>query len=163
MRRLYSARAASSRSAAVVSPGTLCDGWICNFTPRFASSSATVMIVSHTTATNAMVETGPTLSLCCGSDTDESPAGTQVSMTTSASSNNVRRDGWRGVLDFASAAEPVASLLELGGRASLEALLARLRAMAANSEDYPLAGRLWIIEPGRVRMHLRSEDQDEAD
>ena len=54
-------------------------------------------------------------------------------------------------------------VLELGGRASLEALLARLRAMLANLEAHPLAGRLWIIEPGRVRMHLRSEDQDDAD
>jgi hypothetical protein len=27
-------------------------------------------------------------------------------------------------------------------------------------ELHPLAGRLWIIEPGRVRMHLPSGDED---
>jgi predicted nuclease of predicted toxin-antitoxin system len=52
-------------------------------------------------------------------------------------------------------------VLELGGRASLEALLARLRAMLANLESHPIAGRLWIIEAGRVRMHLRSEGEDD--
>ena len=41
-------------------------------------------------------------------------------------------------------------VLELGGRASLEALLGRLRAMLANLQSHPVAGRLWIIEPGRV-------------
>lgn len=54
-----------------------------------------------------------------------------------------------------------AVVLELGGRASLEALLARLRAMLVNLENHPVAGRLWIIEAGRVRMHLRSEDEND--
>ena len=53
-------------------------------------------------------------------------------------------------------------VLELGGRASLEALLDRLRALLTNLESHRLAGRLWIIEPGRVRMHLRSGDEDDA-
>lgn len=53
-------------------------------------------------------------------------------------------------------------VLELGGRASLEALLDRLRALLTNLESHPVAGRLSIIEPGRVRMHLRSEDADDA-
>ncbi len=53
-------------------------------------------------------------------------------------------------------------VLELGGRASLEALLARLRALLTNLDSHPVAGRLWIIEPGRVRMHLQSEDEDDA-
>ena len=52
------------------------------------------------------------------------------------------------------------AVLELGGRASLPALLDRLRALLANLESYALEGRLWIIEPGRVRMHLRSADDD---
>jgi predicted nuclease of predicted toxin-antitoxin system len=54
------------------------------------------------------------------------------------------------------------AVLDLGGRASLEALLDRLRALLMNLESHPLAGRLWIIEPGRVRMHLRSEDEDDT-
>jgi predicted nuclease of predicted toxin-antitoxin system len=53
-------------------------------------------------------------------------------------------------------------VLELGGRASLEALLSRLRAMLVNLESHPVAGRLWIIEPGRVRIHLRSQDEGDA-
>ena len=54
-------------------------------------------------------------------------------------------------------------VLELGGRASLEALLDRLRALLTNLDSHSVAGRLWIIEPGRVRMHLRSEDENDAD
>jgi predicted nuclease of predicted toxin-antitoxin system len=54
-------------------------------------------------------------------------------------------------------------VLELGGRASLEALLDRLRALLTNLDSHSVAGRLWIIEPGRVRMHLRSEDEDDVD
>jgi predicted nuclease of predicted toxin-antitoxin system len=53
-------------------------------------------------------------------------------------------------------------VLELGGRASLEALLDRLRALLTNLASHSVAGRLWIIEPGRVRMHLRPEDEDNA-
>ena len=54
-------------------------------------------------------------------------------------------------------------VLELEGRASLEALLDRLRALLTNLDSHSVAGRLWIIEPGRVRMHLRSEDENDAD
>src|SRR3989337_2459492 len=59
---LYSAKASSTLCLAVVSPGTLCDGWIKSLTPRSANISATVVTVIHTQVTNAMVETGPTLS-----------------------------------------------------------------------------------------------------
>jgi hypothetical protein len=52
-------------------------------------------------------------------------------------------------------------VLELGGRASLAALLDRLRSLLATLELHPLAGRLWIIEPGRARMHLPSGDEEE--
>jgi hypothetical protein len=41
-------------------------------------------MVIHTTVTNAMVDTGPTLSWWPASTTDESPAGTRVSITTVA-------------------------------------------------------------------------------
>jgi hypothetical protein len=107
-RFLYSLSAASSRWCAVVSPGTLCDGWMCSFTPRATSSSAAVVMVIHTTATKAIVDTGPTLSTCPASGTDESPAGTRVSITTSAMSNSRFPDGWRGTLAAAYSAEPVA-------------------------------------------------------
>jgi predicted nuclease of predicted toxin-antitoxin system len=53
-------------------------------------------------------------------------------------------------------------VLDLGGRASLDGLLDRLRALLTNLESHPIAGRLWIIEPGRVRMHLPSGDEDGA-
>jgi predicted nuclease of predicted toxin-antitoxin system len=52
-------------------------------------------------------------------------------------------------------------VLELGGRASLQSLLDRLRSLLINLQSHPLAGRLWIIEPGGVRMHLRRETDDQ--
>lgn len=53
-------------------------------------------------------------------------------------------------------------VLELGGRASLQALLDRLRTLLVTLQSHSLAGRLWIIEPARVRMHLRSSDDEPA-
>ena len=53
-------------------------------------------------------------------------------------------------------------VLELGGRASLTAMLNRLRAFLGNLESHSVTGQLWIVEPGRVRIHLRSEDPDAA-
>jgi hypothetical protein len=63
-------------------------------------------------------------------------------------------------LRFPPASSSGIAVLELGGRASLPALLERLRSLLATLELYPLTGRLWIIEPGRVRMHLPSGDED---
>ena len=52
-------------------------------------------------------------------------------------------------------------VLELAGRASLQSLIDRLRALLANLETHSLAGRLWIVEPTRIRIHLRrAEDSD---
>jgi predicted nuclease of predicted toxin-antitoxin system len=65
------------------------------------------------------------------------------------------------VLRFPPERTPGIVVLELGGRASLPALLDRLRSLLATLELHPLAGRLWIIEPGRVRMHLPSGDEKE--
>src|SRR5690606_13519710 len=104
---LYSDRAASSRSRAVVSPGMLWDGWMYSFTPREVRISATVVIVIHTTVTNAMVDSGPTRSKWFSTSTDASTAGTHVSITTSASSNTVFPEEWRVGLSRNSAAEPV--------------------------------------------------------
>jgi predicted nuclease of predicted toxin-antitoxin system len=48
-------------------------------------------------------------------------------------------------------------VLELGPRATLPALLDRLRQMLALLQTHPLAGHLWIIEPGRIRVHLQDD------
>ena len=45
-------------------------------------------------------------------------------------------------------------VLELGGPASLTLLHSRLRDFLAFAVSRPVAGELWIIEPGRVRVHL---------
>jgi Domain of unknown function (DUF5615) len=49
-------------------------------------------------------------------------------------------------------------VLELGGPASLHLLHSRLRDFLAFALSRSVAGELWIIEPGRVRVHL---DRDE--
>ncbi len=43
-------------------------------------------------------------------------------------------------------------------RAGPEALLNRIRELIALLKQRPLASELWIIEPGRVRIHQRAED-----
>lgn len=48
------------------------------------------------------------------------------------------------------------AILELGSRPSHEALLGRLRDLLAVLDHHPLTGALWIVEPGRVRIHLRN-------
>lgn len=50
------------------------------------------------------------------------------------------------------------AILELGPRPSLDAMLARLREFATMLALQPLAGALWIVEPGRVRIHLDDEE-----
>ena len=42
-------------------------------------------------------------------------------------------------------------------RAGPEALLNRVRELIAALEQHPLSRELWIIEPGRIRTHQRSE------
>lgn len=50
-------------------------------------------------------------------------------------------------------------VLEVGPRASLPAILARLRDFLAVSMTHSAAGSLWIVEPGRVRIHLRDSEE----
>ena len=45
-------------------------------------------------------------------------------------------------------------ILELGGPASIQLLHARLRDFLALAAKRSVAGELWIVEPGRVRVHL---------
>ena len=48
-------------------------------------------------------------------------------------------------------------ILELGPRPSLKAILDRLSEFAEMAKIHPLAGTLWIVEPGRVRIHLEND------
>ncbi len=45
-------------------------------------------------------------------------------------------------------------VLEVGTRATLQGILDRLSDLLAVLESHSLAGALWIVEPGRVRIHL---------
>ena len=48
-------------------------------------------------------------------------------------------------------------ILDLGPRASPQRLLDRLRDFLTVAEQQDVRGSLWIVEPGRVRIHLRSD------
>ncbi len=49
-------------------------------------------------------------------------------------------------------------ILELGGRITPQSLLDRLRDFLALAEIRSPMGALWIVEPGRVRIHLQRDD-----
>ena len=49
-------------------------------------------------------------------------------------------------------------VLDLAGPASQAGLRGRLRDFLALAETRPVAGELWIVEPGRVRVHLAKDD-----
>ena len=48
-------------------------------------------------------------------------------------------------------------ILDLGPRASPQRLLDRLRDFLTVAEQQDVRGSLWIVEPGRVRIHLRRD------
>jgi predicted nuclease of predicted toxin-antitoxin system len=48
-------------------------------------------------------------------------------------------------------------VLDLGDRASLARLQHRLRDFLALAATRPVTGELWIVEPGRVRIHLAQD------
>ena len=50
-------------------------------------------------------------------------------------------------------------ILDLGGPASLRLLLDRLREFLALAATHPVRGALWIVEPERVRVHLRKDEE----
>jgi predicted nuclease of predicted toxin-antitoxin system len=50
-------------------------------------------------------------------------------------------------------------VLELGGPASLRHLHDRLRDFLALAAVRSVSGELWIVEPGRVRVHLEKDGQ----
>jgi predicted nuclease of predicted toxin-antitoxin system len=47
-------------------------------------------------------------------------------------------------------------ILEVGPKTTLQDILYRLRDLLAILESHSVAGALWIVEPGRVRIHLGS-------
>ena len=49
------------------------------------------------------------------------------------------------------------AVLDCRGRLSPSAILARIKEVAALLEIQSIAGRLWIAEPGRVRVHEKHE------
>jgi len=49
-------------------------------------------------------------------------------------------------------------VLELGYPASMDALLDRLRDFLALAATEPVHGKLWIVEPGRIRVRLERDE-----
>ena len=50
-------------------------------------------------------------------------------------------------------------ILEVGPRATAQAVLDRLREFLAVLETQSVAPALWIVEPGRVRIHPRDREE----
>jgi predicted nuclease of predicted toxin-antitoxin system len=48
-------------------------------------------------------------------------------------------------------------ILEVGPRATLDGLLGRMRDFLAVLQNHSVIGALWIVEPGRVRIHLNQD------
>jgi predicted nuclease of predicted toxin-antitoxin system len=51
-------------------------------------------------------------------------------------------------------------VLELPSRATSNSLMDRLRELITMLEQYSLGNDLWIVEPGRVRIHASDPDVD---
>jgi predicted nuclease of predicted toxin-antitoxin system len=49
-------------------------------------------------------------------------------------------------------------ILDTGPRTTQQGLLDRMRDFLATLAAHPLTGKLWIVEAGRVRMHLRDKE-----
>ena len=49
-------------------------------------------------------------------------------------------------------------ILEIGPRATIQAMLDRMTAFLSVLQTQSVAGALWIVEPGRVRIHLRDRE-----
>jgi predicted nuclease of predicted toxin-antitoxin system len=50
------------------------------------------------------------------------------------------------------------AVLDIGPRATLQGIIGRLTDLLAVVETRAIAGALWIVEPGRVRIHLRDRE-----
>jgi predicted nuclease of predicted toxin-antitoxin system len=65
---------------------------------------------------------------------------------------------FRHVLRFPPERAAEIVVLELPSRATPEAMLNRLREFLQLLASRPLKSELWIVEPGRVRVHQRKDD-----
>jgi predicted nuclease of predicted toxin-antitoxin system len=65
------------------------------------------------------------------------------------------------VLRFSPAASAGIVLLDLGPRDTHAGLLARVRGLLRVLETQSPEGALWIVEPGRLRIHLSSGEDGE--
>ena len=48
-------------------------------------------------------------------------------------------------------------VLDVGSRTTLQRITSRLQELLAVLENQSVVGALWIVEPGRVRIHLRDQ------
>ena len=62
--------------------------------------------------------------------------------------------GFGQVLRFRPSKNSGIVILESGPRFSLESLLARLREFLSASSLNSVEGAVWVVEPGRIRIHL---------
>jgi predicted nuclease of predicted toxin-antitoxin system len=49
-------------------------------------------------------------------------------------------------------------VLDVGPRTTRQGIIERLRDFQVVLESHSVAGALWIVEPGRVRIHLRDDE-----
>ena len=62
------------------------------------------------------------------------------------------------VTRFPPAASAGVVILEAGPRVSVRSILDRLKDFLSVLERHSVVGSLWIVEPGRVRIHLSKDD-----
>ncbi len=63
------------------------------------------------------------------------------------------------VLRFPPAPGAGIVILDVGSRASVSTIQGRLQDFLTVARDEPLDGKLWIVAPGRVRIHLRDRNE----
>jgi hypothetical protein len=61
------------------------------------------------------------------------------------------------VLRYPPETTPGIAILACQGRLSPSSIRARLKELATLLEVHPIDGRLWIVEPGRLRIHGRRD------
>jgi predicted nuclease of predicted toxin-antitoxin system len=50
-------------------------------------------------------------------------------------------------------------ILEVGRRTTLQGVIGRLQDFLTMMESHAVTGELWIVEPGRVRIHLSGDEE----
>jgi hypothetical protein len=50
-------------------------------------------------------------------------------------------------------------ILEVGRRTTLQGIIGRLQDFLTMLKSHAVDGELWIVEPGRVRIHLSGDDE----